>query len=146
MDKYCQNCHQANPADASFCRNCSAVLPSNQSGGQQGNQQFHPPNVGNQANFGNQPVSMATPTASTRAIVALVLAIASLFCCGIPAIPAAIVGWMEINAIKRGESPQAGMTMAQVGLWGGIVMTILSVIGGFIWLLMMASADPYYYY
>ena len=169
MDKYCQNCNQANPADAVFCRNCSATLPQNQSGGQQqGNQQWNQPNAGNQPNFqppnfgnqqqhnapnfGNQQQFNAPPAnnvgggASTRATVALVLAIASLFCCAAASIPAAIVGWIEVSAIKRGESPQAGMTMAQIGLWGGVVMTILSVIGGIFWMIMVISSGEVNYY
>lgn len=159
MDKYCQNCNQANPADAVFCRNCSATLPNNPSGGQQqqGNQQWNQPNAGNQPNFqppnfGNQQQINSPPAnnvgggASTRATVSLVLAIASLLCCAATAIPAAIVGWMEVSAIKRGESPQAGMTMAQIGLWGGVIMTILSVIGGLIWVVMILSTAEVTYY
>lgn len=158
MDKYCQNCNQANPADAAFCRNCSATLPQNQFGGQQqqGNQQWNQPNAGNQPqfnapNFGNQQQFNTPPAnnsggASTRATVSLVLAIASLFCCAATSIPAMIVGWMEVAAIKRGEAPQAGMTMAQIGLWGGVVMTILSVISGLIWMIMIFSSGEVNYY
>lgn len=157
MDKYCQNCNQANPADAAFCRNCSAALPNNQSGGQQENREWNQPNAGNQPNFqppnfGNQqqfntpPANNAGGGASTRATVAVVLAIASLLCCAVTSIPAAIVGWMEVGAIKRGESPQAGMTMAQIGLWGGVIMTILSVIGGIFWMIMVLSNSDVYYF
>ena len=153
MDKYCQNCNQTNPPDASFCRNCSASLMPNKSAGQQQNQQwdqpenfgnqpnFTPPDFGRQQNFNNSPVNNSG-SASTRATVALVLAIASLFCCAATSIPAAIVGWMEVGAIKRGESSQAGMMMAQIGLWGGIVMTILSLIGGILYVLtVLVAAD-----
>lgn len=66
---------------------------------------------------------------SQRAIIALVLAILALICCGpFSGIPAAIVGWMELGAINQGQSPPAGKWMAQAGLWGGIASTILHVV------------------
>ncbi len=140
MDKYCQNCNQANPADAAFCRNCSAPLTPNQFGSQQGSQQQFDQSSGGASSEG----------ASQRAIISLVLAIAGLICCGpFTGIPAAILGWMEVGAIKRGESSQSGMTLAQIGLWGGIAVTILhSLIGIGYFILMLgaaATSDPYGY-
>lgn len=83
-----------------------------------------------------------------KAIIALVLAIAALLCCGpLSGIPAAIVGWMELGAIGRGESPPAGKWMAQVGLWGGIASTVIHVVIYFLYVVfaIFASSNPYIY-
>jgi hypothetical protein len=81
-----------------------------------------PPNYGGQMN--NQ-----SGKASSAAIWALVLGIASWFLCGLfAAIPAWIIGKKEMNAIDAGQSPQAGRSMAQVGMWLGIVQVILGVL------------------
>ena len=147
MDKNCQNCNSSNPPDAAFCRNCASPLSPWQ-GGQQSNQKQNQANYGGQQagqNFAPPQTNSGGP--SQRAIAALVLTIAGLFCCGpLTSIPAAIVGWMEADAIKKGQAPPGGMWMAQVGLWGGIIVTILTTIGGFLFLLLSAaSSDPYYY-
>ena len=144
MEKYCQNCHQSNPSEAMFCLNCAAPLPAAPpSGNRQPNQQWNQPNFGNQGAQQN----FAPPNAqgaSQRAIIAVVLTVAGLFCCGpLTSIPAAIVGWMEMDAIKKGQSPPAGMWMAQVGLWGGIIVTILTTVGGLLFLLLSAASNPY---
>ena len=81
-----------------------------------------PPSYGGQQY--NQP-----DKASSSAIWALVLGIASWFLCGIiAAIPAWIIGKKELNAINAGQSSQAGKGMAQVGMWLGIVQVILGVL------------------
>ncbi len=150
MDKFCQNCNQPNPAEAAFCLNCATPLARAQNvGGQTPQQPF------NQPNFGGQPAGQnfapPPPTSggtSQRATAALVLVIAGFFCCGpFTSIPAAIVGWMEIDAIKKGQSSAAGMTFAQIGLWGGIAITVLQGIGLILWLLLSvaAASDPYNY-
>jgi hypothetical protein len=67
--------------------------------------------------------------ASSAAIWALILGIASWFICGIiSSIPAWIIGKKEMNAIDAGRSSQAGRSMAQVGMWLGIVNVILHII------------------
>lgn len=67
--------------------------------------------------------------ASSNAIIALVLGILSYILCGIfAAIPAWIIGKKEINEINAGRSPEAGKTIATIGMWLGIVNVILSVI------------------
>jgi hypothetical protein len=50
---------------------------------------------------------------------------------------------MEIDAIKKGQSSSAGMWMAQVGLWGGIIVTILTTVGGILFLLLSAASSNY---
>jgi hypothetical protein len=71
-----------------------------------------------------------------------------MFCFGpLTGIPAAILGWMELAAIKEGRSDRSNAWMAHVGLWGGIVLSILYV--GFVFLMVILSAasagmnDPY---
>ncbi len=154
MNKQCLNCQQSNPPEAAFCLNCAAPLAqnpfgNNQQANQQANPQWNQPNFGGQQagqNFAQQSPANAGG-ASQRAIIALVLTVAGLFCCGaLASIPAAIVGWMEMDAIKKGQSPPAGMWMAQVGLWGGIIVTILTTIGGILFLVLSAaSSQPNYY-
>jgi len=76
----------------------------------------------------------AVPAESQKPMISMILAIAGFFCCGpILGIPAAIIGWMELDAIKNGRSPQSGKTMATVGLWGGILATLAHVVFYFIW-------------
>ena len=77
-------------------------------------------------------------------MIAVILAVVGLLCCGpLTGIPAAIVAWLELDAIKGGRSSPNGKTMAQIGLWGGIAVT---VIHGILWVLyllfgMLASAN-----
>jgi hypothetical protein len=67
--------------------------------------------------------------ASTNAIITLILGILSWIACGIiAAIPAWIMGKKEINAIDAGQSSQAGRTLANIGMWLGIINVILSII------------------
>ena len=84
--------------------------------------------------------------AGQKAIIALVLAIVALLCCGpFTGIPAAIVGWMELNSIKTGQSSPAGKWMAMVGLWGGIAISILASIGYILLILLQLMSGPRYY-
>lgn len=137
-----------NPPDAAFCLNCSASLGLG--GGGKPYQQSNPPYVGAQApyvgappqygggqNFGMQGGG-AQGGASPRSIVSLCLAIAALvLCCGfLTGIPAAILGWMELDAIKNGKSPDAGKVFAQIGLWGGVAISVLSAIFTVLWLFL----------
>ena len=152
MTKTCPNCSQPNPSDAAFCLNCSTRLGPTVGGaappqsppyvGGQTPYAGAPPQYAGGQNFGMQGNSQAG--AGQKAIIALVLAIVGLLCCGpFAGIPAAIVGWMELNAINSGSSPAAGKWMALVGLWGGIAVT---VIHGALWLLyflLALASSPY---
>jgi hypothetical protein len=133
--KICPNCNQTNPSIATFCQQCASSLtnaqtsqsppfsnppPSNQPG-------WNPPN------FGNQPmtppvVANAVGGASQRAMLAAGLAAFGFCCCFAGGVPAAILGWLEISAIKEGKSSAEGMLMAQIGLWGGIGGAVLNAI------------------
>lgn len=135
MEKYCQNCRQPNSADALFCRHCASPLAAGggQNYGQQQNQGWYPPPNQAAGNF----AQMAQDKASGRAVASVGLALGGL-CCGIlTGIPGAILGWMEINAIKEGRASPKGMTMAKIGLWGGIVISVLNTIFGLLYLVIM---------
>ena len=68
-------------------------------------------------------------SASSSAIWALVLGIASWVLCGIfAAVPAWIMGKKEISRIQAGQSDPAGKTMAQIGMWLGIIQVILGIL------------------
>ena len=83
-----------------------------------------PPSYGGSGNY-----NPSTGKASSAAIWALVLGILSWVACGIiAAIPAWIVGKKEINAINAGQSDSAGKTMAQIGMWLGIIQVIISIV------------------
>jgi len=145
MEKYCQNCRQQNSPEAQFCRFCASPLnggqrPQNQANfnNQQWNQGFQ----------GNQSAGFVQPSAgaSGRAIASLLLSICSLlFCCMLTSIPGAILGWMEISAIKQGRSSPAGMMMAKIGLWGGIGVSILTLFFYGFYLLLALSGGAMYY-
>ncbi len=149
MNKVCQNCHQPNPSEAAFCLNCAAPLSSGQTGGQLPNQPYNQPHFGGQPagqNFAQPPTTSGG--ASQRANTALILAIAGLFCCGpLTSIPAIVVGWMEIDAIKKGQSSPNGKMFAQMGIGIGIAAIILQGGGFLLWILlsMMAASNPYGY-
>lgn len=91
----------------------------------------------------------SAPGTGQKATIALILAIVALICCGpFAGIPAAIVGWMELDAIKKGQSPEGGKWMAQVGIWGGIASSLLYIVGYVVWVLlsmMAAASSPYDY-
>lgn len=142
MENYCLNCRQPNPPDAVFCRHCASPLApgaNRQQGGANynpnANQPWNPQNQG----AGNFAQNATADKASGRATAAMVLTVCAL-CCGIlTGIPAAILGWMEINDIKAGSASPKGMMMAQIGLWGGIAMSILNIILTVLWLLLSVA-------
>ncbi|MDI1241882.1 MAG: zinc ribbon domain-containing protein [bacterium] len=130
MTKPCSKCHQLNPAEAAFCLNCASpigpIAPSPQFGGPTG-----------------------APTPSQKGLISLILAIVALVCCGpFAGIPAAILGWMELDSIKNGRSPADNKWMAMVGLWGGIASTVLHIIGYVLYVMLgmlSAMSSPYDY-
>ncbi len=68
-------------------------------------------------------------SASGRAVGALILSICGfLFCCTLASLPGAILGWMEINAIKQGKSSPNGMRFAVGAVACGIIGTIATVL------------------
>jgi hypothetical protein len=80
-------------------------------------------------------------SASTNAIIALVAGILSyIFCPFILGIVAWIMGKGELGKIDRGESAEAGRSMAKIGMWLGIVNVILSVLFGLVYVLIIVLA------
>lgn len=101
----------------------------------------HGPYIGQPQAVANVVPAAAPSVTSKMAIASLVLAILSMFCFGfLTGIPAAILGWMELSAIKQGRSDQSNAWMAHVGIWGGIVMSILSA-GGLILMILLSAAS-----
>jgi hypothetical protein len=81
------------------------------------------------------------PGASGRAIASLVLGILGIVMCGfLTAIPAAILGKMELNAIQRGESPIAGKGLATAGFWIGTIISACSCIAAIAYAVIMIVA------
>lgn len=75
--------------------------------------------------------------ASSNSIIALVLGILSYISCGLfSAIPAWIIGKKELSEIDAGRSPEAGRTLARIGMWLGIVNVILTIIAMFVLLIL----------
>ncbi|REJ77971.1 MAG: zinc-ribbon domain-containing protein [Acidobacteria bacterium] len=152
----CSNCNRENSADAAFCRYCASPLTGSQGSAQQAKPEPDPPQQGKQQNQQwNQPPPAGQQAqfapksgggTNQKGILAIGLVVAGLFCCGpFTGVPAAILGWLEMNAIKEGRSPQDQMWMAQVGLWGGIVVSILGTIGWFFMLILSMASQPAYY-
>ncbi len=102
------------------------------------------------------PPSMSTPpppppaggmnmgsggSAGTNAIIALVAGILSyVFCPFILGIVAWIMGKGELGKIDRGESAEAGRTLAKIGMWLGIVNVALSILFGLVYVLIIVIA------
>lgn len=130
MSRICPQCQQPNPPQAAFCLNCASPL-----GAAAPPQQFAAPASAGQA--------------SQKGMIAMILAIVALICCGpFTGVPAAILGWMELDSIKNGRVPADGKVMAMVGLWGGIASSLIHIVGYVLWVLMgmlSAASGPYYY-
>ncbi len=90
------------------------------------------------------PPTMGSGTsgsASTNSIIALVAGILSWFFCPfILGIVAWIMGKGELGKIDRGESAEAGRTMAKIGMWLGIVNVIVCVLVGLLYLVIILFA------
>ncbi|HMO80322.1 MAG TPA: zinc ribbon domain-containing protein [Pyrinomonadaceae bacterium] len=146
MTKPCPQCNQLNPPDAAFCRGCASPLqPSAPFIGQQQAQQWPGANVGG-------PIAGTNPTGaqpSQKGLVAMILAIVAILCCGpFTGVPAAILGWMELDGIKSGRTSPDSKVMAMIGLWGGIAASVIHAGFYILWILlsmMSAAANPYYY-
>lgn len=95
-----------------------------------------PPPIGQPVSTG--PLIQPQPT-STKSIMALILGILSLVCCGFFAgIPAIILGKSEIKLIDEGKITENNRTIAKVGLILGIVGTVLSALGFLFYVVVIA--------
>lgn len=87
---------------------------------------------------GYGPPPMQSQGASSRATIALVLAIGSwVFCPCLMSIPAIFMAKSEMTAIDRGEAPIAGRGLAQAAFWVALVNAILYVVGGLFYLIFV---------
>lgn len=86
------------------------------------------------------PSSLQSDKSSSRAIWSLVLGIASWTICPtiIPAIIAWVLGKKELNEIEAGLSSPSGKTLAQIGMWLGIINVILSILVGILVIILFA--------
>lgn len=67
---------------------------------------------------------------SGMAIATLILGIGSwTFLPVIGAVVGVILGWIELQNIKKGESPQQGKTITQIGFWLSIANIAFAVLG-----------------
>jgi hypothetical protein len=152
LNMFCTRCGANNLDTDQFCRSCSS--PLTKTGGAQGPgvysgspQQPYPystPSPGQQQQppqgYAPYPGGQGYPPsqygyadqrsgqqsgASGRAIASMVLSIISIVTCGpFLSIPGMIVGKIEMNAIRAGQSPQAGESFAKAGFYVGLIVTI----------------------
>jgi hypothetical protein len=151
---FCPRCGTQNAADARFCRNCAHTFtqtagqqPPAAPNPWQASAQKPPadlPYPGYQGPSAQPPSLSGYPSAppnlqqsyassgqqqgaSGRAIASLVLMLAGFFigCGPFLSIPALILGKQELDAIRSGQAPKAGETLAKFGFYGGIAVTIL---------------------
>ncbi len=108
----------------------------------------NPPSLGNTSTYpGSTPPAPPNASASGKAITTLILGIASLLCCGfLTGIPAFFLGRSEESAINRGQSPEAGRSLAKIGWILGLIGTLLSCLGTifyalFIWFAVKNGHD-----
>lgn len=73
------------------------------------------------------------------AIASLVLSIASFIFC-ITAVPGMVLGFVELNNIKKGESPEEGRVLALIGAIIGAVITAIMAIGLIIFIFAIVIA------
>jgi len=113
-----------------YCENCASPML--------------PPSPQFQVNAGTQP---GANQPSQRPMIAVGLAAAALLCCGpFTGLPAAIVAWLELTAIKEGRSSPDGRTMTMIALWVGIAATVIHIGLWFLWMLFGAMASSPYGY
>ncbi|MFP4596741.1 MAG: DUF4190 domain-containing protein [Persicimonas sp.] len=87
------------------------------------NQNYGPPSQPPTGGQGQQ-------SPSGMAIGALICGIGAwTFLPGIGGILGAILGWIEMKKIERGESPQKGETYAKVGFWLSVASLVTAVLG-----------------
>ena len=165
---FCTRCGAQNDDAARICRNCSQPLtrtgaaqsaqgqrpptsdapyPGYQGGQNPGFQSQQPPYPNMPPNLpqsyaSGYPGTSQSQGASGRAIASLVLMLLAFFigCGPFLSIPALILGKQELNAIRAGQAPRAGETLAKLGFYGGIVVTILYCGGALLYGLLIGMA------
>lgn len=90
------------------------------------------------------PTSGAQPpkppsTTSTSSVIALVLGILSLTCCGfLSGIPAIFIGRSELKKVQEGSISESNRMLAKIGMVLGIIGTVLSVLGTIVYVIIIA--------
>ncbi len=150
---YCTQCGTYNQDELTTCSNCGQEIklprttwpsrpytspsspPDVPYPGYQSSYSPDQPYQPYQSSYANQPPSPGG-SASNRSIIAMVLSLIGIVACGpLTAIPGAILGRMEMNAIRYGKSSPSGLIMAKIGFYLGIAVSIFSCLFGLLWLL-----------
>ena len=114
-ENHCTQCGASNAPQAKFCGSCGGALA--------------PPSPTYIAPPPGAPASAKSGGSSNKAVFSLVLGILSFVCCGpFTGIPGAILGKMEMDAIKQGRAPESNLGMAKAGFWISIAGTVLSIL------------------
>lgn len=100
----------------------------------------HITNLGGSINNGggygppSQPPNRNTGSSnetSTLAIVTLALGILSwTLLPGLAAWAGVVTGWIELDKIKKGNSPESNKTLTMIGFWVSAANVILQILGG----------------
>lgn len=119
----CSNCGTQNSDTAAFCINCGSPLEKK--------------TPSPTANTPTPQTNTAAQSASGRAIAALVLGLLSIIgsCGPVTGIAGIVLANQELKAIRNGMAPEAGKTLAQIGLWTGWIGTIAC---GLFWIAYIA--------
>ncbi len=76
------------------------------------------------------PTTPAPPKPkSNNPLIAMILSIVGVFCCGLLSIAGLILGYIELGKINRGETSEEGRGMAKAAVIIGIIALALWVIG-----------------
>ncbi len=136
-ENQCSKCGTSNAPQAKFCGGCGAALASS----------WNPPQPPQPNYIGPQPGPTSGSASSNKAMFSLILGILSLICCGpFTGIPGAILGKMEMDAIKQGRAPESNMGMAKAGFWISLAGTVLSILGFILAILLgLLSNLPFMY-
>lgn len=79
---------------------------------------------------------------SSLAVPALVLALLSMVCCGVfTALPALIMGWLDLRAISDGRTDPDKRGMAIAAVVVGSIWLVLGLIGIFYYIFLFTTAD-----
>jgi len=84
------------------------------------------------------PGPPASSSGSSQATTALVVGIVSFLCCNLAGPVAWVLGKKELDAIKAGQSPQAGQGLAMAGMILGIVATVFLALG-LLWIFLFGG-------
>lgn len=85
------------------------------------------------------PQPKAPSTTSTSSVIALVLGILSLTCCGfLSGIPAIFIGRSELKKVQEGSIPESNRMLAKIGMILGIIGTVLSILGTIVYIIVIA--------